>query len=75
MVLSANEESLIKVVGLLLPDEARKALVWAQHPSSRQDTISGPSQQVWASYLAALQPAGLQRVCRSSGSQEIQNRP
>ena len=30
MVLSANEESLIKVVRILPPDEARKVLVWAQ---------------------------------------------
>ena len=30
MVLSANEESLIKVVRSLPPDEARKVLVWAQ---------------------------------------------
>jgi len=30
MVLSANEESLIKVVRMLPPDEARKLLVWAQ---------------------------------------------
>ena len=31
MVLSANEESLIKVVRMLPPDEARKVLGWAQH--------------------------------------------
>lgn len=31
MVLSANEESLIKVVRMLPPDEARKVLVWAQN--------------------------------------------
>ena len=30
MVLSASEESLIKVVRMLPPDEARKVLVWAQ---------------------------------------------
>ncbi len=30
MVLSASEESLIKVVRTLPPDEARKVLVWAQ---------------------------------------------
>ena len=30
MVLSVNEESLIKVVRMLPPDEARKVLVWAQ---------------------------------------------
>ena len=30
MVLSANEESLIKVVRMLPPDEARKVLIWAQ---------------------------------------------
>ena len=30
MVLSANEESLIKVVRMLPADEARKVLVWAQ---------------------------------------------
>lgn len=30
MVLSANEESLIKVVRMLSPDEATKVLVWAQ---------------------------------------------
>ena len=30
MVLSANEESLIKAVRMLPPDEARKVLVWAQ---------------------------------------------
>lgn len=30
MVLSANEESLIKVLRLLPPDEARKVLLWAQ---------------------------------------------
>ena len=30
MVLDANEESLIKVVRMLPPDEARKVLVWAQ---------------------------------------------
>lgn len=30
MVLSANEESLIKVVRMLPPDEARKVLVWAR---------------------------------------------
>ncbi len=30
MVLSASEESLIKVVRMLAPDEARKVLVWAQ---------------------------------------------
>jgi len=30
MVLSANEESLIKVVRMLPPDEATKVLVWAQ---------------------------------------------
>ncbi len=29
MVLSANEESLIKVVRMLPPDEARKVLVWS----------------------------------------------
>jgi hypothetical protein len=30
MVLSANEESLIRVVRMLPPDEARKVLSWAQ---------------------------------------------
>ena len=30
MVLSANEESLIKAVRMLPPDEASKVLVWAQ---------------------------------------------
>jgi hypothetical protein len=30
MVISANEESLIKVVRMLPPEEARKVLVWAQ---------------------------------------------
>lgn len=30
MILSASEESLIKVVRMLPPDEARKVLVWAQ---------------------------------------------
>ena len=30
MVLSASEESLIKVIRLLPPDEARKVLDWAQ---------------------------------------------
>jgi hypothetical protein len=30
MVLSANEESLIKIVRMLPPDEAMKVLVWAQ---------------------------------------------
>ena len=30
MVLSANEESLIKVVRMLPPDEAKKVLDWAQ---------------------------------------------
>ena len=30
MILSANEESLINVVRMLPPDEARKVLVWAQ---------------------------------------------
>jgi hypothetical protein len=30
MVLSPNEESLIKVVRMLPPDEASKVLVWAQ---------------------------------------------
>lgn len=30
MVLSVSEESLIKVVRMLPPDEARKVLVWAQ---------------------------------------------
>ncbi len=30
MVLSANEESLIKVIRMLPPDEARKVLVWAR---------------------------------------------
>jgi hypothetical protein len=30
MVLSANEESLIKVLRMLAPDEARKVLVWAR---------------------------------------------
>jgi hypothetical protein len=30
MVLSASEESLIKVVRMLPPDEAAKVLVWAQ---------------------------------------------
>jgi len=30
MVLSPNEESIIKVVRMLPPDEARKVLVWAQ---------------------------------------------
>jgi hypothetical protein len=30
MVLSTTEESLIKVVRMLPPDEARKVLVWAQ---------------------------------------------
>jgi hypothetical protein len=30
MVLSSREESLIKVVRMLPPDEARKVLVWAQ---------------------------------------------
>jgi hypothetical protein len=29
MVLSANEESLIRVVRMLPPDESRKVLVWA----------------------------------------------
>ncbi|MCC6590309.1 MAG: hypothetical protein IT168_26685 [Bryobacterales bacterium] len=33
MVLSANEESLIKVVRMLPPDEATKVLVWAQQLS------------------------------------------
>jgi hypothetical protein len=33
MVLSANEESLIKVVRMLPPDEASKVLVWAQQLS------------------------------------------
>ena len=31
MVLNANEESLIKVVRMLPPDEAKKVLAWAQH--------------------------------------------
>ncbi len=31
MVLSANEESLIQVVRMLPPDEARKVLAWARH--------------------------------------------
>ena len=30
MVLSPNEESLINIVRMLPPDEARKVLVWAQ---------------------------------------------
>lgn len=30
MVLSENEQSLIKVVRMLPPDEARKVFVWAQ---------------------------------------------
>jgi hypothetical protein len=30
MLLSASEESLIEVVRMLPPDEARKVLVWAQ---------------------------------------------
>lgn len=30
MVLNANEESLIKIVRMLPPEEARKVLVWAQ---------------------------------------------
>lgn len=30
MVLSANEQSLMKVVRMLPPDEARKVLVWVQ---------------------------------------------
>jgi len=30
MVLSANEELLVKIVRTLAPDEARKVLVWAQ---------------------------------------------
>lgn len=30
MALSASEESLIKVVRMLPPDEARKVLIWAQ---------------------------------------------
>ena len=30
MVLNSGEESLIKVVRMLPPDEARKVLVWAQ---------------------------------------------
>lgn len=30
MVLDANEQSLIKAVRMLPPDEARKVLVWAQ---------------------------------------------
>ena len=30
MVLSPNEESLIRIVRMLPPDEARKVLVWAQ---------------------------------------------
>ena len=30
MVLSANEESLIRVVRMLPPDETRKVLAWAQ---------------------------------------------
>ncbi len=30
MILSANEESLIRVVRMLPPDEAEKVLVWAQ---------------------------------------------
>ena len=31
MVLSSSEESLIRVVRMLPPEEARKVLVWAQH--------------------------------------------
>lgn len=31
IVLSANEESLIQVLRMLPPDEARKVLVWTQH--------------------------------------------
>ena len=30
IVLSANEESLIRVVRMLPPDEARKVLIWAE---------------------------------------------
>jgi hypothetical protein len=40
MVLTANEESLIKAVRMLPPDEARKVLVWARQivdlPGDRQ---------------------------------------
>ncbi len=37
MILSANEESLIKVLRTLPPDEARKVLVWAQQLAGLED--------------------------------------
>ena len=40
MVLSANEESLIKVVRMLPPDEARKVLVWAQQTTPTSGEVS-----------------------------------
>ena len=44
MVLSANEESLIKVVRMLPPDEARKVLVWAQQLAD----LGGDRQVDWS---------------------------
>ena len=40
MVLSANEESLIRVVRMLPPDEARKVLVWARSNSATSAAVS-----------------------------------
>jgi len=44
MVLSANEESLIKVVRMLPPDEARKVLAWAQQLAE----LGGERQVEWS---------------------------
>ena len=44
MVLSANEESLIQVVRMLPPDEARKVLVWAQQLAD----LGGGRQVDWS---------------------------
>ena len=38
MVLNANEESLIKAVRMLPPDEARKVLTWAQQLADLADS-------------------------------------
>jgi hypothetical protein len=44
MVLSANEESLIKAIRMMPPDEAMKVLVWAQQLAD----LGGARQIEWS---------------------------
>ncbi len=48
MVLSANEESLIRVMRMLRPEEARKVLVWAQQLADLGDGRSIEWSDSWS---------------------------